>query len=90
MATLLPEFITALKSIFRSRAARQMEHQKGRQMVGEFADAIQTWEHREAGAQERLVKTLRALATFYPSHIWKEDYLLSPLAGGFLTDEDQR
>jgi hemerythrin-like domain-containing protein len=67
-----------------------MEHQKGRQLVGEFANAIQRWENGDAGARERLVETLRALATFYPSHIWKEDYLLFPLAGKFLTTEDQR
>ncbi len=66
------------------------EHEKGRQLVGEFADAIQAWEHGDAGARERLVEKLRALATFYPSHIWKEDYLLFPLAGKFLTAEDQR
>jgi hemerythrin-like domain-containing protein len=28
--------------------------------------------------------------TFYPSHIWKEDYLLFPLAGRLLTLEDQQ
>ena len=26
----------------------------------------------------------------YPSHIWKEDYLLFPLAGKVLTPEDQQ
>lgn len=67
-----------------------IEHQKGRQMVGEFGDAIQAWENREAGIRERLVETLRALATFYLSHIWKEDNLLFPLAGKILTAEDQR
>ena len=37
--------------------------------------------------------SLRACATlvaFFPSHIWKEDYLLFPLAGKVLTPEDQR
>jgi hemerythrin-like domain-containing protein len=27
---------------------------------------------------------------FYPSHIWKEDYLLFPLAGKVLTPQDQQ
>jgi hemerythrin-like domain-containing protein len=66
-----------------------MEHQKGRQMVNEFDGAIQSWQRQEAASRENLVKTLRALATFYPSHIWKEDYLLFPLAVKFLTPEDQ-
>ncbi len=66
-----------------------MEHQKGRQMVNEFEGAIQSWRRQEAASRENLVTTLRALATFYPSHIWKEDYLLFPLAAKFLTLEDQ-
>lgn len=67
-----------------------MEHEKGRQMVNDFAAAIQTWKSKEVVAPETLVKTLRSLATFYPSHIWKEDYLLLPLAGRLLTPEDKR
>jgi len=67
-----------------------MEHQKGRVMVGELADAIHGYAVGEPLAQENLVKTLRALVVFYPSHIWKEDYLLFPLAGKVLTPEDQQ
>lgn len=67
-----------------------MEHEKGRQMVNDFVAAIQTWKSKEAVTPETLVKTLRSLATFYPSHIWKEDYLLFPLAGRLLTPEDKR
>lgn len=67
-----------------------MEHQKGRQMVNELDAAIQSWQRDESASSENVVKTLRALATFYPNHIWKEDYLLFPLADRFLTSEDQR
>ena len=67
-----------------------MEHQKGRAMVGELADAIRGHAQGEPPARENLIKSLRALVTFYPSHIWKEDYLLFPLAGKFLTAEDLR
>ena len=69
-----------------------MEHAKGRQMVTEFAEAIRAWTLGVNGAtvRETLVKTLRGLATFYPAHIWKEDYLLFPLAGRLLTPEDQQ
>jgi len=67
-----------------------MEHQKGRVMVGELADAIRGYAAREPSARESLVKNLRALVAFYPSHIWKEDYLLFPLAGKVLTPEDQQ
>ena len=66
-----------------------MEHQKGRVMVGELADAIRGCAAGEPPAREDLVKSLRALVAFYPNHIWKEDYLLFPLAGKVLTPEDQ-
>ena len=67
-----------------------MEHQKGRVMVGELADAIRGYAAGEPLARENLVKSLRALVALYPSHIWKEDYLLFPLAGKVLTPEDQQ
>jgi hemerythrin-like domain-containing protein len=67
-----------------------MEHQKGRVMVGELADAIRGYAAGEPPARENLVKSLRVLVAFYPNHIWKEDYLLFPLAGKVLTPEDQQ
>jgi hemerythrin-like domain-containing protein len=67
-----------------------MEHQKGRVMVGELAEAIRGCAAGEPPARENLVKSLRALVAFYPSHIWKEDYLLFPLAGKVLTPQDQQ
>ncbi len=67
-----------------------MEHQKGRVMVGELADAIRGSAPGEPPAREDLVKNLRALVAFYPDHIWKEDYLLFPLAGKVLTPQDQQ
>ena len=59
-------------------------------MVGELADAIRGCAAGEPPTRQNLVKSLRALVAFYPSHIWKEDYLLFPLAGKVLTPEDQQ
>jgi hemerythrin-like domain-containing protein len=67
-----------------------MEHQKGRVMVGELADAIRGYAAGEPTARENVVKSLRALVPFYVSHIWKEDCLLFPLAGKVLTPDDQQ
>ena len=67
-----------------------MEHQKGRVIVGELADAIRGYAAGEPPARDNLVNGLRALVVLYPSHIWKEDYLLFPLAGKVLTPEDQQ
>jgi hemerythrin-like domain-containing protein len=59
-------------------------------MVGELDDAIRSYAAGGPPARENLVKSLRALVAFYPSHIWKEDYLLFPLAGRLLALEDQQ
>ncbi len=67
-----------------------MEHQKGRLMVEAFAEAIRGYAEGESAARENLVMSLRALTAFYPNHIWKEDYLLFPMAGKVLTAEDQK
>jgi hemerythrin-like domain-containing protein len=67
-----------------------MEHEKGRVMVGELADVIRGYAAGGPAARENLVKSLRTLVAFYPSHIWKEDYLLFPLAVKLLTPEDQQ
>ena len=67
-----------------------MEHLKRGVMVGELADAVHGYAAGESPARENLVKSLRAVVAIYPSHIWKEDYLLFPLAGKVLTPEDQR
>jgi len=67
-----------------------MEHQKGRVMVGELADAIRGCAAGESPAREDLIKSLRALVAFYPNHIWKEDYLLFPLTEKVLSMEEQQ
>ncbi len=67
-----------------------MEHQKGRAMVEELAQAIRPYAENESSARTSLVKSLRELTALYPNHIWKEDYLLFPLAARVLTLEDQQ
>jgi hemerythrin-like domain-containing protein len=67
-----------------------MEHQKGRGMVGEFAEAIRAYARNEPSARASLVKSFRDLTAFYPNHIWKEDYLLFPLAARLLSPEDNQ
>jgi hemerythrin-like domain-containing protein len=65
-----------------------LEHQKGRAMVTELADAIAALRNGEPSAKPRISAGLRALGTFYTNHIWKEDQLLFPLAQRLLTPED--
>jgi hemerythrin-like domain-containing protein len=40
--------------------------------------------------REALTGTLRRLIELYPAHIWKEDYLLFPMAEKLLSEEEQK
>ena len=66
------------------------EHQKGRTLVKELAQAADEYSKGTSGARESLLKSLRGLTDLYPNHIWKEDYLAFPMANKVLTEEEQR
>jgi hemerythrin-like domain-containing protein len=66
------------------------EHQLGRALVTGLAEAAEAYARGEASAQEALQKSLRGLVDLYPSHIWKEDYLLFPMTNKVLSPEDQK
>jgi hemerythrin-like domain-containing protein len=65
------------------------EHQQGRALVMGLAEAAGAYVKGEASAKEALQKSLRSLVELYPSHIWKEDYLLFPMANKVLSPADQ-
>jgi len=64
------------------------EHVKGRQLMDDFASASATYIADKEGGRVGLIQTLQTLVTLYPAHIWKEDYLLFPMAAKVLTGED--
>jgi hemerythrin-like domain-containing protein len=66
------------------------EHQQGRALVIELAQATGAYIKGEASAKEALQKSLRGLVELYPGHIWKEDYLLFPMTNKVLSPEDQQ
>ncbi len=66
------------------------EHQSGRKLVGELAEAAEACGKGAPEANERLRASLQALVNLYPNHIWKEDYLLFPMTNKILSDEEQR
>ena len=66
------------------------EHQQGRALVMGLAEAAGAYPKGETSAKEALQKSLRGLVELYPSHIWKEDYLLFPMTNKVLSAEDQR
>jgi hemerythrin-like domain-containing protein len=63
------------------------EHQKGHALLAQLDDATQTFLARGAG-KNALVATLRDIVRLYVDHIWKEDYLLLPMANKVLSEND--
>jgi hemerythrin-like domain-containing protein len=66
------------------------EHTRGRVLVKELSGATKAYQSGDSGAKETVVKSLRGIATLYPNHIWKEDYLLFPLTNKVLSTEEQQ
>lgn len=64
------------------------EHEKGRALLKQLDDATQVFLTTGA-AKEDLIETLRSLVRLYVDHIWKEDYLLIPMANKVLSEIDQ-
>lgn len=64
------------------------EHTHGRELVGEFAEAIDQYAAGGQDAGQRLSTVMGKLSELYPHHIWKEDYLLFPLSKKVLTESD--
>lgn len=63
------------------------EHEKGHALLAQLDDAIQVFVASGAG-RDSLVNTLRDLVKLYVDHIWKEDYLLLPMADKVLSEKD--
>ncbi len=64
------------------------EHKRGRELVSEFAEAIEEYASDADGAVAGLATKMKALAELYPAHIWKEDYLLFPMSEKVLREAD--
>lgn len=64
------------------------EHTKGRGLVAEYEKACNAYSV-DAQNSEALINILKTMSDFYPSHIWKEDYLLFPMADKLLSTEEQ-
>jgi len=64
------------------------EHQKGAALLTQLDDATEIFDTSGA-AKDTLVLTLRTLVSLYVDHIWKEEYLLLPMANKVLSEDDQ-
>ena len=66
------------------------EHEKGRRLMADLKLTSETYIRTPRAGKESLIGTLRRLIELYPAHIWKEDYLLFPMANKLLNDSEQR
>ncbi len=65
------------------------EHAGGRILLGKLAQAAADYIQAPLRHRESLRDALRELARHYEQHIWKEDYLVFPMAEKVLRDADQ-
>lgn len=66
------------------------EHQNGRKLVAELAEAVEAYEKGSPKENESLCVSMRGLVNLYPNHIWKEDYLLFPMTDKILNEKEQQ
>lgn len=67
----------------------EQEHGAAAQLVGELAKASAAYIENPLVMRYRVVALLRRLVELYPAHIWKEDYLLFPMAQQSLSEAEQ-
>ncbi len=65
------------------------EHERGRALVARLAQATEAYASGNGSVRDSVAETLRALVELYPSHIWKEEYLLFPMTNKVLGAVDQ-
>ncbi len=65
------------------------DHVKGRAMVAELNNAVESYASDTQPDSRPVIVALGKLIHFYPDHIWKEDYLLFPLAKKVLSSTDE-
>ena len=68
--------------------ALRHEHQRSRALTDTLVEATSRYSANSSRGRQALVEVLRDLASFYPAHIWKEEYLLFPLAKKVLSAQE--
>ena len=65
-------------------------HRSAKQLVGQLAKVAAVYVHNPGAVRYRVIDLLQQLVELYPAHIWKEDFLLFPLAQQNLSPAEQR
>ena len=70
--------------------ALRHEHERSRVLTQELVQASAEYAANRHAGSSALSAVLRNIAQFYPAHIWKEEYLLFPMANKLLSEEDDQ
>ena len=70
--------------------ALRHEHERSRALTQELVQASAEYAANRHDGSSALSEVLRNIAQFYPAHIWKEEYLLFPMARKVLSEEDDQ
>jgi hemerythrin-like domain-containing protein len=69
-------------------SALKAEHSRSRQLMDELNSATAAYVSEPERGRLTLIQVLQSLVVLYPAHIWKEDYLLFPMAEKILSQHD--
>lgn len=70
--------------------ALRHEHERSRVLTQKLVQASAEYAANRHDGSSALSEVLRNIAQFYPAHIWKEEYLLFPMARKVLSEEDDQ
>ncbi len=70
--------------------ALRHEHERSRVLTQELVQASAEYAANRHDGSSALSEVLRNIAQFYPAQIWKEEYLLFPMARKVLSEEDDQ
>jgi len=66
------------------------EHDRLALLTNQLGNSVDVYSLNDDIANECLISTLRALAELYSDHVWKENYVLLPIAEELFSAADQR
>lgn len=66
------------------------ENEKLAVLINQLSAAVEMFVRSDGAVKSTLIDTLKALSEFYPDHIWKENYLLLPMADKLFSEGDQQ
>ncbi len=69
-------------------AALRGEHANSRHLMDDLNSAAAAYISHAEPNRLTLIQVLKSLVSLYPAHIWKEEYLLFPMADKILSEQD--